>query len=120
MELQDGCVTLAPYFKLSDGQLEAFKALSQQFVEKTRTEPKCLFYGYAFAGDVAHCREGYADAEGLLTHLANVDGLLQQALKISTITRLEVHGPAEELARLREPLGALAPQFFTLEHGFRL
>lgn len=45
--------------------------------------------------------------------------LLQEALKISEITRLEVHGPAVELEKLRAPLAELRPQFFTLEYGFR-
>ena len=35
------------------------------------------------------------------------------------LTRLEIHGPEEELAKLREPLAHLKPQFFVLEYGFR-
>jgi len=54
-----------------------------------------------------------------LAHLENVGSLLEEALKISELTRLEVHGPEEELAKLREPLAGLKPQFFTLEYGFR-
>lgn len=45
--------------------------------------------------------------------------LLEEALKIAEIIRLEVHGPEEELAKLRAPLANLNPQFFTLEYGFR-
>ena len=45
--------------------------------------------------------------------------LLQEALQIADITRLEVHGPEAELAQFREPLADLGPQFFTLEYGFR-
>ncbi|MGB8337374.1 MAG: hypothetical protein WCD07_11555 [Burkholderiales bacterium] len=78
-----------------------------------------MYYGFCFDGDIVHCREGYADAAGLLHHLENVGELLQQALKISEIIRLEVHGPANELEKLREPLAALKPQIFTLEYGFR-
>jgi len=51
--------------------------------------------------------------------LENVGGLLEEALKIADITRLEIHGPAQELEKLREPLADLDPQFFTLELGFR-
>ena len=119
MATQDKCCTLVPYFKVHDGKLADFKAMCEQFVEMTDTEPKCLHYGFSFDGDQAHCREGYADAAGLLAHLDNVGALLQEALKIADITRLEVHGPEEELARLREPLADLGPQFFTLEYGFR-
>jgi quinol monooxygenase YgiN len=119
MSIQDKCCTIAPYFKVSSGKLEAFKKLCQQFVAKTSEETKCLYYGFSFDADQAHCREGYKDAESLLTHLKNVGSLLEEALKIAEITRLEVHGPKEELAKLREPLAKLKPQFFILEYGFR-
>ena len=119
MATQDKCCTIVPYFKISSGKLEAFKALCEKFVEKTNNEPKCLYYGFSFDGDQAHCREGYEDAEGLLAHLENVGSLLEEALKIADLARLEIHGPEEELAKLREPLADLKPQFFILEYGFR-
>lgn len=119
MSTQDKCCTIVPYFKVSSGHLEEFKRLSEQFVEKTSGEKKCLYYGFCFNGDQAHCREGYADAEGLLAHLDNIGALLDEALKISEITRLEVHGPEQELEKLREPLAGLGPEYFTLEYGFR-
>lgn len=119
MATQDKCCTIVPYFKVQSGKLEAFKALCEQFVEKTNEEPKCLYYGFSFDEDQVHCREGYEDAEGALAHLENVGSLLKEALKIADITRLEIHGPKEELAKLREPVAALKPQFFTLEYGFR-
>jgi len=117
--VSDKCCTRAPYFKVSRGKLGAFKELCEQFVAKTHEEIKYLYYGFSFDGDEAHCRQGYEDAEGLLTHLDNVDLLIGEALKISELTRLEVHGPEDELAKLREPLAKLKPQFFTLECGFR-
>ncbi len=119
MSTQDRCCSIVPYFQVSDGQLRAFKALCEQFVSKTESESGCLYYGFAFDGDQAHCREGYANAEGVLAHLENVGALLQEALKISTLIRLEIHGPEAELAKLRGPLAGLKPQFFALEFGFR-
>ncbi|MCI5147563.1 MAG: hypothetical protein D3923_19015 [Candidatus Electrothrix sp. AR3] len=119
MATEDKCCTLAPYFKISSGKLGAFKELCEEFVAKTNDESKCLYYGFSFDGDQAHCREGYEDAEGILTHLENVGSILEEALKISDLTRLEIHGPEEELAKLREPLADLKPQFFVLEYGFR-
>ena len=119
MATQDTCCTLVPYFKVHDGQLEKFKGLCEEFVKQTDNESKVLYYGFSFDGDQAHCREGYKDAEGILTHLDNVGALLEEALKIADITRLEVHGPEEELAKLREPMAELNPQFFVLEYGFR-
>jgi quinol monooxygenase YgiN len=119
MSTQDKCCTIVPYFKVQDGKLNEFKALCDQFIEKTKTEAKCLYYGFSFCEDIAHCREGYEDAEGLLAHLENVGPLLEEALKISEISRLEVHGTAEELDKLKGPLSDLNPQFFQLEYGFR-
>ena len=119
MATQDTCCTIVPYFKVHDGKLAAFKKLCEQFVEKTSTEPKCLYYGFSFLGDQAFCREGYKDAEGLLAHVENVGQLLQEAMTIADLTRFEIHGPEAELAKLRGPLGNLNPAFFVLEYGFR-
>ena len=115
----DRVVSIHPYFRVSDGKMNEFKVLCEQFVSITAQEPKCLYYGFSFNGDDVHCREAYADAEGLLAHLANVGDVLKEVFKIAQITRLEVHGVAEELAKLREPLSALDPTYFTLEYGIR-
>jgi hypothetical protein len=117
MSAPDTCCTLVPYFKVHAGKLAEFKALGPRFVEATRKEPKCLHYAFSFDGDAAHCREGYEDAAGLLAHLDNVGAILGEALKLADITRLEVHGPAAEIDKLREPLKGLGPQFFVLESG---
>jgi quinol monooxygenase YgiN len=119
MATDDKCCSIVPYFKVPEKNQASFKALCEKFVQKTCTEPQCHYYGFSFSGDLAHCREAYADAQGLLDHLQNVGSLLQEALKIAELVRLEVHGPESELAKLREPLAGLNPQFFTLEYGFR-
>ncbi|MDT8399756.1 MAG: hypothetical protein RQ899_14195 [Pseudomonadales bacterium] len=116
---QDTCCSIAPYFKVNEGQLPAFKALCRKFVAASSGEKGCLYYGFTFNGDEAHCREGYVNADALLTHLDNVKDLLESSLQIAELTHLEIHGPASELARLREPLAAMNPRFFQLEDGFR-
>lgn len=115
----DTCCTIVPYFHVPAEHLDAFRALAERFVARTETESGCLFYGFSFDGEAAHCREGYVNAEALLAHVDNVGPLLREAAKISEITRLEVHGPEGELDKLREPMAALNPRFFTLEYGFR-
>lgn len=105
-------VSLHPYFKVHPGKLEAFTNGFAAFVEKTASEPKNLFYEFTVNGDEVFCREGYTDAEGLLAHLENVGSLLAEALKISDLIRLEVHGPAAELEKLRESMAQLKPQWF--------
>jgi len=51
----------------------------------------------------------------VLAHLENVGDILSRALKISDIERLEFHGSAAELDKLRGPLSDLNPQWFELE-----
>jgi len=113
----DTCCSLVPYFEVNPGKLDEFKALGPKFVELTRQEKGVLYYAFSFDGQAAHCREGYKDAAAILAHLKNVDAPLKQALAISKITRLEVHGPAAELDKLRGPLADLKPEYFTLAPG---
>lgn len=119
MASTDTVCTLVPYFQANPGQIGAFRALCDQFVAKTRSERGCVHYAFSFDGDAVHCREGYDDAAAVLAHLDNVGALLQEALKIARITRLEVHAPPAELDKLRAPLAGLKPQFFSVEYGFR-
>lgn len=115
----DKCCTIVPYFSIHEGKADVFRAAARKCVDAASAEPRCLFYGFSYDGNQAHCREGYADAQAALAHVNAIGPLLQEALKCSDLIRLEVHGPAEELAALRGPLAGLNPQFFTLETGFR-
>lgn len=119
MSTKDTCCSIAPYFDIQDDQLDAFKSLAKEFVAKTKNEEGCLYYCFSFNGLEAHCREGYKDANALLVHLDNVGKLLEQALQISELSGLEIHGPEAELAKLQEPLADLPAQYFALEDGFR-
>jgi quinol monooxygenase YgiN len=105
-------VSLHPYFKVHPGKLDAFKAALPAFIEKTATETKNLFYGFSINGDEVFCREGYVDAGGVLAHLDNVGAMLAEAFKIADLIRLELHGPAEELEKLKGPLAHLKPEWF--------
>jgi len=113
--LPNNFVSLHPYFKVHPGKLEAIKAALPAFIEKTGTEKKNLFYGFSINGDEVFCREGYVDAEGVLAHLDNVGALLAEALKISDLSRVELHGPAAELEKLKGPLAHLKPGWFVTE-----
>ena len=108
-------VSLHPYFKVHPGKLEAFRAALPAFIEKTKSEEKNLFYGFTIKGEEIFCREGYTDAEGVLAHLDNVGALLAEAMKIADLTRVELHGPANELDKLRGPLAHLNPVWFVTE-----
>jgi hypothetical protein len=82
---------------------------------KTETEKENLFYGFTVNGEEVLCREAYESAEGVLNHLDNVGELLSEMLKIANLTRLEVHGPASELEKLKQRLAHLNVAWFAPE-----
>jgi quinol monooxygenase YgiN len=115
MSIPSKFVSLHPYFKMHPGKVDAVKVMLPRFAEKTASEKENLFYGFSINGDEVFCREGYENAEGILAHLDNVGALLTEMLKIADLTRVEVHGPSEELEKLKGPLAHLNPAWFTLE-----
>src|SRR5262245_38825415 len=119
MATHDTACTIVPYFKIHPGKGQDFRKVAEQCVEQTNKENGCLYYGFTFSEDQAHCREGYRDGESVLAHVQNIGPLLGELLKNGDLTKLEIHGPEKELAKLRGPLADLKPQYFTLEYGFR-
>ena len=113
-------VSLHPYFAVKEGKLDEFKNLCEEFVKQTATEgDTCLYYDFTIneADNEVFCREAYVDAEATMKHLGNVGKLIDIALTISTLRLLEVHGPAAELDKLREPLAPLHPEYYVHEIG---
>lgn len=119
MATDDTCCTIQPYFKIKPGKLEEFKAVAERMAAETESESACLYYGFSYEGEEAFCREGYADAEGLLFHAEHLADLLGELMQYCEISRFEICGPEAELEKLREPMAHLAPRFFILENGFR-
>src|SRR4051794_22554125 len=114
MKRLSGFVSLHPYFKVPADKMPHLKAILPEFAAKTRNETGNLFYEFTINGDDVFCREGYVNAEALLAHLDNVSAMLAQALTMAELVRIEVHGPAAELAKLKEPLADLKPSWFEL------
>lgn len=115
----DTGISFSPYFDIPDANRPAFESLVEEFVEATRQETGCLYYGFCFNGSQALCREGYVDGDAFLAHLDNVGELFARAQKLADVTRMELHGPAAEIDKLREPLAELDIVYYTLETGFR-
>jgi hypothetical protein len=118
----DSVVHLYPYFKMKDAA--NFKKIWSDAYPATKAaaaEEKSHQYAFSFEGDeIASCRESYGDAEGVLTHLKNVDVPLKAVLDgPADLERLEVHGPKEECDKLKAALGPLGAIFYVTEWGFR-
>jgi hypothetical protein len=119
-ELMDRSVTLAPYFKLKDAA--QFKQIWQEDYRNFAHKGDCVHYAFCFSedGTRAHCREAYTNADTVLQHLADVDKPLKAVLAgPAELERLEVHGPKEELDKLREALSPLGCLFYVTEWGTR-
>ncbi len=119
MASNDTCVSVAPYFQIHEGQLETFKSICERFVAKSATESGCLYYGFAFKDNLALCREGFKNAQALLDHIENLSPIVAEMTTVSNLVKIEIHGSEAELAKLREPLSTLNPEYFVLEYGFR-
>ncbi|RYD21897.1 MAG: hypothetical protein EOP88_09830 [Verrucomicrobiaceae bacterium] len=117
MSLPASLVTIHPYFKVHAGKEAQSLEVMKKFVEKTKSEPLCLFYEFTVLDDEVFCREGYDGAAGTLHHLDNIKDVLAEMLTVSDLLRLEFHGPAEEIDQLREPLSGLDARLYVLRHG---
>ena len=121
MATDDRCVTVQPYYVAKEGEIDNVRPYLEKLVELTKSEIGCLYYGFTICGNKFHCREGYVDGDGVLAHLENIGALLQEFLESGLVafSDLQVHGPEEELAKLREPLADFSPSYWVLEYGFR-
>jgi quinol monooxygenase YgiN len=120
MTIQDAWCSVDAYFSVKPGKKEAFANLVDRFVEKTKNESGIRYYGWSINGEEIHCRQGYPDAEGFLEHAGNVMHLFEEALTISDCSRLAIHGPEDELDKLREPMAQVPIlQYFSLTNSFR-
>jgi len=66
-----------------------------------------LHYAFTYSADGSKgfCREGYANADAVKFHIENVGPsltplFLDETTAIATFTKLEVHGPKEELDQI--------------------
>jgi quinol monooxygenase YgiN len=119
MSLPANLVSIHPYFKVHPGKMEEFKAALKVFVDKVASEKKNFYYDFTVNGDTVFCREAYAGAEGFLEHFDNVGAMLPGLLTMADVVRVEVHGPAAELDKLKGPMAALKPEWFTFMFGVK-
>ena len=110
-------VSIHPYFKIHEGKEDEVKALLPAFIAKVEEEEAALYYDFTLNGDELFCREGYVGAAGALAHVENVGPELDQLFQLVEITRIEVHGPAGGLEKLKEPFAELNPTWWDYHCG---
>jgi len=110
-------LTIEPTFTILNKELA--EPIMAEFVEKTKTEKGCLYYGWSMDGDKLFCREAYVDGEAVLAHLGNVgpciDALLKESAKLE---RISIHGPQAELDKVKPATEALGTKYYAIDSGF--
>ncbi len=115
-----GVVTLIGYFAIRPGKAVQFRANCEAMVALRSKEPGHLASAYSFDGDDrAVSREDYANAEAVLKHMQVGEHIYEQTRTLVDITAVEIHGPADELDKLRDLFKDLSPRLFVTESGFR-
>lgn len=92
---------IRPYFTVLDW--EKARPIMANFVKKTATEGRMVFYGWDINGDKLHCRESYRDGDAANSHLANIASDIGELLAegVATMDSITIHGPAAELEKVK-------------------
>ena len=114
---RENIVSIHPYFRVKPGKMAEARGFLTQMVVRTTAETANLYYDFTINGDVVFCREAYVGADGLLKHIENVGPILAEFLKIADVLRVEIHGAASSLEKLKGPLADLKPEWFVFECG---
>lgn len=117
MSTFDNAVSINPYFEIEDANMDACKDFLAQFCELVKNEQQCLFYNFTMNGNIVCCREAYTDAAGFQAHLENCGEALGKFMEIANLVRIEAHGPAGELEKIKDALAPMNPDYFVLECG---
>ena len=99
---------------------EAVEPIMAEFVEKTKSEPGCLYYGWTRTGDTLKCREAYIDANAVNAHLENVGELIGRLLVdgVAKLGSINIDCSADGVDTVKPGTEALGTQYFTIDDGF--
>jgi len=96
--------------ELKAGQLNAFRAITSEMVESTKSEPGALIYERYIDddGDIVHVFERYVDPSAAVAHLTAFGKMYGERFgAIVDRKRFTVFGtPTVELKEILDPLGA--------------
>jgi quinol monooxygenase YgiN len=101
------------------GQLDTFKALMDEMVEGSGTEPQTLNYEWYISDDggTIHLYEKYADSDAMIAHLGGfLEKWAPRFMACIEPTRFTVYGDPSDEAR--EMLAAFGPTYLGPWGGF--
>merc|ERR1712070_987080 len=88
-----------------------------EFVERTKTETGCVYYGWTRCGDKLFCREAYTDAAAVLAHVGPCVGKMLESA--ATLDQIELHGPSTELDKCKEKMDGFGTTYWEIDSGFQ-
>ena len=115
----EGQVSWVIELAVKPGELDTFKALMEEMVEGTSTEPPTLNYEWHISEDAGtvHIYEKYADSDAMIAH---VNGFLEKwaarFMASVDVTRFTVYGNPN--ASARELLDGFGPTYLGPWGGF--
>merc|ERR1712054_606441 len=115
-EVPQTIMTIQPTFTVSDWAVA--EPIMAEFVEATKKETGCIYYGWTRNDDKLFCREAYVDAAASLAHLDNVGPLVGKLLEsAATLDQIELHGPAAELDKCKANMDAFGTTYWEIDSG---
>ena len=109
---------ICPRFTVLDW--EKAEPIMADFVEKTKTESGCVYYGWTRDGDTLQCREAYVDGEAVNDHLANVGDCISALLAdgVAKLDKIEIDCTTDGVDVVKPGTEALGTEYFTIDDGF--
>jgi len=110
---------IRPYFTILDW--DKARPIMAEFVERTKSEDRMVFYGWDIDGDTLHCREAYRDADAVAAHLANVGPCIAKLLEadVGKMDSISIYGPAAELEKVKPGTAKFGTKYFAIHSGFQ-
>ena len=107
-------VAIHAHFRIDPSHRETVGRLIGELELRASENPLVLFHEASFRSEDLALRIAFPSAEPLLDHLAGTSEWFERLLTGTELLRIEVHGPEQELAVLRGPLGVFMPEWYVL------
>lgn len=110
--------SIHPHFEILD--FDKAEPIMSDFLEKTRIEKNCLYYGWCRKGSHLYCREAYTDGDAINDHLENIQDCIEAILAdgVARLTEISIMGPAVELAKVKPGTEKLGTVYYNAAGGF--
>jgi quinol monooxygenase YgiN len=119
-ETPDTLCATQMYFDVSDWTKA--RPVMSEFLDRTTKESGCLYSGWSKKNNEMVWRESYADGDSVATHFTKTGPLINKLLSgPAKLTRVEIHGPKEELKKTGKDIikkaitaTSIEPEYFAI------